>query len=117
MFEKRFKVTEEMVAEGIGLNVKVLSTPSLILAMEITSHESIAKELKEEETTVGTGICMKHIKPTKLGKEFVVRVTNFERNGRKLKFNIEAYDDEGKIGEGDHYRFIVNKREFEEKLK
>ncbi len=115
-YEKRFKVDESMIAEGIGLNVKVLSTPSIILAMELTSHESISKDLSDEETTVGTGICMKHMKPTKIGEEFVVKAELVERKGNKLKFHVEAFDSEGKIGEGEHYRFVVNKKDFEARL-
>ncbi len=117
MHEKKFVVTEDMVARGIGLDVKVLSTPSLILAMEITCHEAIEKDLKDGETTVGTGICMRHLKPTKLGEEFLVRAYLVERDGRKLKFHVEAYDSEGKIGEGEHYRFIVDKEQFAAKIK
>ena len=115
-YKKKFKVTDEMVAKGIGLNVNVLSTPSLILSMEITCHEAISKELSPEETTVGTGICMRHLKSTKLGEEFTVKAILEERNGRKLKFRVEAWDSQGKIGEGEHYRYLVNKKEFEEKL-
>jgi len=115
-YEKKFNVTEDMIAEGIGLNVKVLSTPSLILAMEITCHESVSDALEDGQTTVGTGVCIKHMKPTKLGEEFTVKVVNYERNGRKLKFNVEAYDRDGKIGAGEHYRYIVDKRDFEAKL-
>ncbi len=115
--EKRFKVDESMVAKGIGLNVKVLSTPSLILAMEITAHECILPELSDSETTVGTGICMRHLKPTKIGEEFTVVAELIERNGRKLKFKVSAYDSQGKIGEGEHYRAIINKSEFESRLK
>ncbi len=116
-YEKKFTVTEEMVAKGIGLDVKVLSTPSLVLSMEITCHEAVADELSPEETTVGTGICIKHLKPTKVGEEFVVRAKLEERNGRKLKFHVEAYDSGGKIGEGEHYRFIVDKEQFAAKIK
>lgn len=116
-YEKKFVVTEDMVAKGIGLDVKVLSTPSLILAMEITCHEAISGLLRDGETTVGMGICMKHLKPTKIGEEFVVRARLTERDGRKLKFRVDAYDNEGKIGEGEHQRFIVDKEKFASKLK
>lgn len=33
-------------------------------------------------------------------------------NGRKLTFQIEAFDDKEKIGEGTHERVVVNKERF-----
>jgi predicted thioesterase len=42
-------------------------------------------------------------------------------NNRRVMFNVEAFDDIEKIGEGKHERFIINvakfKSKFEEKKK
>ncbi len=112
IYEKRFTVTEDMIARGVGLDVKVLSTPSLVLAMEITAHESVVSYLSEKETTVGGGICINHLRPTKLGEHFVVVVRIKSRERSKITFLVEAFNSLAKIAEGEHVRFVVNKEKF-----
>ena len=116
IYQKRFEVTPDMSAKGIGLDVSVLSTPSLIMAMEITAHESIAEYLSNIETTVGGGICIRHLSPTRVGEHFTVavRLTTVEKS--KLDFQVEAFDSHAKIADGEHYRFVVNKQKFRERL-
>ena len=36
-------------------------------------------------------------------------------DGRKLVFHVEAYDERGKIGEGEHERFIIDNEKFQNK--
>jgi predicted thioesterase len=91
----------------------VLSTPSMISEMEETCR-LLLKDfvLKEKEwDSVGTIVDIKHIATTPV--ESV--------NNRRVMFNVEAFDDIEKIGEGKHERFIINvakfKSKFEEKKK
>ncbi len=115
-YEYRLVVTEEYVAKGIGLNVKVFSTPSLVLCMETAALKAVERYLPDTHTTVGTGICIKHMKATLLGDTVVCKATLLKQDGNKLEFFVEAYDSQGKVGEGKHYRYIVDKKKFEEKL-
>jgi predicted thioesterase len=39
-----------------------------------------------------------------------------EVDGRKLKFAVKAFDEEGVIGEGEHTRFIVDRSKFMARL-
>jgi len=115
-YEYEVEVTKEYAARGIGLKVEVLSTPSLVLLMEIASHKAIEKYLPEGYTTVGGGICMKHLKPTPVGDKVRVLSKLTRRDGKKLDFEVVAYDSSGKIGEGEHRRYIVKVEYFESKI-
>ena len=116
-YEYEVEVTEEYAARGIGLSVQVLSTPSLVLFMEIASHKAIEKYLPEGYTTVGGGICMKHLKPTPVGDRVKVISTLIRKEGEKLDFRVVAYDSSGKIGEGEHRRYVVSIKDFESRIK
>ncbi len=116
IYEKRFAVTEQMAAKGIGLDVNVLSTPSLVLAIELTAHESISDYLNDGETTVGGGICIRHLNPTRVGENFevVVRIKSMDKS--RVTFIVEAFDTHAKIADGEHTRFIVDKERFRSRL-
>lgn len=116
-YEHTVKVTEENVAKGIGLKVLVFSTPSLVLCMEQAAHRAVLPYLSEEDTTVGGGICIKHLKATPIGMEVRCRAKLVKVEGRRLEFRVEAWDSQGKVGEGTHTRFVVNKEKFESKVR
>ena len=50
---------------------------------------------------------MKHFAPTSKGKNVTARAELLEIDGRKLRFKVEAYDDEKKVGDGTHRRAII----------
>lgn len=73
--------------------------------------------LEEGKNTVGTEISVKHMKATPLGKRVQAYARLVEMNGPKLKFEVEAYDEDGLIGTGIHKRFIIDEKAFMEGLK
>jgi len=100
---------------GSGLH-DVLSTPAMIAFMEQTAMKAVEACLNEGEGTVGTEVNVKHIKATPVGKTVTCIATLQEVNGNRLLFHVEASDEEGKIGEGHHERFIIDNKRFKEKL-
>ncbi len=101
----------------------VLSTPSMISEMEETCR-LLLKDfvLKEKEwDSVGTIVDIKHIATTPVGSTIRLKAIIESVNNRRVMFNVEAFDDIEKIGEGKHERFIINvakfKSKFEEKKK
>lgn len=99
----------------------VLSTPSMISEMEETCR-LLLKDfvLKEKEwDSVGTIVDIKHIAITPVGSKIRLKAIIESVNNRRVLFNVEAFDDIEKIGEGKHERFIINvdkfKSKFEEK--
>lgn len=100
---------------GSGLH-DVLSTPAMIAFMEQTAMKAVEACLDEGEGTVGTEVNVKHLKATPVGKTITCTATLQEVNGNRLLFHVEASDDDGRIGEGYHERYIIDNRRFKEKL-
>jgi fluoroacetyl-CoA thioesterase len=101
----------------------VLSTPSLISEMEETCR-LLLKDfvLKDKEwDSVGTIVDIKHIAITPVGSTIRLKAMIESVNNRRVMFNVDAYDNLEKIGEGKHERFIINvanfRFKFEEKKK
>ena len=85
----------------------VLSTPSMIGLMERAGIQAVQPHLPEGHTTVGFEVNVKHFGATPKGKKVTVRAELLEVDGRKLRFKVEAHDEDKKVGEGTHRRAIV----------
>lgn len=106
-------VTIEKTASSLGSgNVDVLATPYMIALMEKASATIAKNELREEENTVGTKVDIEHCAATPVGMKINVKSKLVEIDGRKLTFEVEAFDEKGKIGFGKHERFIINTEKF-----
>lgn len=103
------------LAHGSG-KLGVYATPALVAFMENCALQCIEKELTSEEDSVGIEICVKHIKATAVGKKVFCCAEVCEIDGRKVRFNIKAWDENGDIGLGTHSRFIINPERFLSKL-
>lgn len=95
--------------------LEVYATPAMIGLMENAACSCLANELKPEETSVGTGITVAHLAATPLGATVKATATVTAVDRRKISFDVSAYDNTGKIGEGTHSRFIVTSAPFMEK--
>ena len=95
--------------------LKVHATPSMIALMEQAAYTSVAGELEEGQGTVGTLMNVSHISATPVGMEVTAKSELVKVDGRKLVFHVEAYDERGKIGEGEHERFIIDNEKFQNK--
>jgi len=85
----------------------VLSTPSMIGLMERAAIDAVQAELPQGHTTVGFEVNVKHFAATPKGKMVTVRAELTEIDGRKLRFKVEARDEDKKVGEGTHRRAII----------
>lgn len=114
--EVEFTVTKEQTAKHLGSGgLYVFATPMLVAMMEKAAWSSVEPYLGEGMGSVGTLMNMTHDAATPIGMKVVCRSELIGIEGRKLKFNVEAFDEKGKIGGGYHERFIVNNEKFQEK--
>jgi len=99
-------VDDKLVTKHVG-GEGVLSTPSMIGLMERAGIEAVQDYLPEGHTTVGFDVHVKHFGATPKGKTVKVRAELLEIDGRKLRFRVEAHDDDKKVGDGTHRRAII----------
>ncbi|MED9961716.1 MAG: thioesterase family protein [Bacteroidales bacterium] len=116
--EEKEIVNANNVATVVGSgSVEVFATPAMIALMEKTANNSLRNHLPEGCVTVGVEINTKHIKASGLGKEIVCKSELIKVDGKKLFFNISAYEGEDMIGQASHTRVVVNKEKFLNNLK
>jgi fluoroacetyl-CoA thioesterase len=102
-------VDDKLVVKHMG-GEGVLSTPSMIGLMERAGIEAVQAHLPEGHTTVGFEVNVKHFGATPKGQKVTVRAELLEIDGRKLRFKVEAHDQDKKVGEGTHRRAIIEVR-------
>jgi fluoroacetyl-CoA thioesterase len=94
----------------------VFATPMMILEMELASGDAINKFLEPGWITVGTEVDIRHLAASPVGA--TVRTTSkviaVER--RVIRFEVEAFDERRRIGEGRHARGLVNLESFNRRL-
>jgi fluoroacetyl-CoA thioesterase len=94
----------------------VYATPMMILEMELTSVDAIKACLEPGWVTVGTEVDIRHLAASPLGATVrtTARVVAVER--RVIRFEVEAFDEKRRIGEGRHARGLVNVERFTKRL-
>ncbi len=102
------------VAMGSG-SLKVLATPSMIALMERAASELVDENLSSEQTSVGISLNVKHIAATPIGLKLRAEATITSIEGRKIIFDVRAFDEREEIGSGTHERFIVDRKKFQSK--
>ena len=109
--EKTVTMKDTAKAFGSGAAL-VFATPMMIGLMENASMNSVEEFLPEGFSTVGISVDIKHISATAVGKKVWVESELIEIDRKRLVFKVDAYDEDKKIGEGIHERFIINEKEF-----
>ncbi len=115
ILEKIVKQDDTATAYGSG-GVDVFATPAMVSLMENTCLKLIQPFLDKGWTTVGTEISVKHIKATPVGMKVSCKARLTSIDGPKLTFEVEAFDEQGKIGFGIHKRHVVNLEKFLQNL-
>jgi predicted thioesterase len=94
----------------------VFATPMMILEMEMASADAIKPYLPAGWVTVGAEVDIRHLAATPVGARVrtTARVIAVER--RMIRFEVQAFDDRRRIGEGRHARGLVNVEAFSKRL-
>jgi predicted thioesterase len=103
----------EMGVAHLGPRGQVLSTPSMIGLMEQASLQALAPFLDENESSVGTKVCISHTAAARIPSQVTVRARLSEFAGRRYIFEVEAFNEDGKrMGDGTHERAVIDLRRF-----
>lgn len=96
---------------------EVFATPMMIGLMEAASMNAVKEYLPQGFSTVGISVNIKHLSATAVGKKVCAEAELVEVDRKRLVFKVDAYDEDKKIGEGTHERFIIDEQKFMDKLK
>ena len=103
--------SQTAISLGSG-DLPVWGTPSMLALMENAAMLAVAEHLSANTTTVGGLISAKHLMPTAVGKVVKAIAKLIQIDGKKLTFEVQAYQEEILIGKGEHVRFIVDRERF-----
>ena len=110
-------VEREDTAYEVGSgSLLVYATPCMVALMEGAACEAIEEALPEGKTSVGTSLSISHISATPVGLEVRAEAEVTEVDGNTITFQVTAYDEAGKIGEGTHKRAIISSQRFLDKV-
>jgi predicted thioesterase len=113
MLRVGLKGEKEMIVEqGHVTDMDAFSTHSLVLLMEMASRAAIENCLPEGKMTVGTMIRIRHFGLSPPGSK--VRAVSVLKNieGRKLVFDVAAFEGSETIAEGRNEQLIVTTEKF-----
>lgn len=95
-------------------SLDVLATPQMIAWMEEAA--CLCLDLEDGQTSVGISMNTSHDAPSALGATISITAKMTEVQGRKVLYDVEAYDGKTCIGTGKHARFIVDAKKFLSKV-
>ena len=98
-------------AVGSGL-VPVFATPFMITLMEGAAAKAVLPCIGDDEGTVGTHLNVAHSAATPIGMKVWAEATVTAVEGKKITFDVVAYDEAGEIGRGTHERFVIKPEKF-----
>ena len=86
----------------------VFATSRMVALMEIAAARVLRPLLKEGELSVGVSIDVKHGAATPVGLRVRAVASYQGLEGKLHRFKVEAFDEAGPIGSGEHLRAIVS---------
>jgi len=110
--EARFTVEQSDSAQALELSSddsfpNVLATSRLVAFMEMAATRLMRPLLEAGQHSVGVLVSIEHTAPTPIGGHVRTVATYLGPDGKLFRFRIEAFDDAGPIGGGEHTRAIV----------
>jgi fluoroacetyl-CoA thioesterase len=110
--EHTLEVTVTAEMSPPHLPVAVLSTPSMVQLMEQTCLLSAVPHLDDNETTVGTHVCISHVAAAAVGETVTVTGKLAEVTKRRLRYEVRARVGDRLLGEGTHERAVIDTTRF-----
>jgi predicted thioesterase len=95
-----------------NVGVSVLATPVLCHWFESAAVLAVAAQLEPGDATVGTRLSIEHLKATPIGLGVRVTARVVAVGGRRITFEISAFDDVELVARGTHERFVVDLERF-----
>lgn len=105
----------DTAAEVGSGSLLVYATPCMAALMEGAACDALEGAVPDGKTTVGTELNIQHLSATPVGMAVRAEAEVTAVDGNMISFQLIAYDEAGKIGEGTHKRCIVTGQKFLDK--
>ena len=110
-------VTDDLTAVAMGSgSLPVLATPAMIALMEAAALAAIDPALPEGQASVGIEVNVRHLSATPVGEEIIASAIVTQIDGKRVTFEVRAWDRKELIGEGTHVRYIIDEVRFMSRL-
>jgi fluoroacetyl-CoA thioesterase len=86
---------------------EVFATSRMIALMELAAARALRPLLGEGQLSVGVSLSVKHTAATPVGSRVRAVATYLRTENKLMHFKVEAFDEAGQIGAGEHSRAII----------
>jgi len=114
---RRRVVSEDLVSFVLKGMPAVLSSPRVLLWMELAAEEALRPHLEAGELSLGVKFEFEHLAPTPCGQVVVASARVVSVEDRRVTLEIEARDEQQLIARGTHVRAVVNRERFDQRLR
>jgi fluoroacetyl-CoA thioesterase len=117
-----FTVKREHLANTMEPSLPaVLATAMMSLAMELAAMDALKPYLDAGEMSVGVVVNVTHTGATPEGWKVRAEAEVTKVEGRRIDYELRAYDEKEQVGNGTHSRSVLDRakfdRRFEDKVK
>jgi fluoroacetyl-CoA thioesterase len=117
-----FTVKPEHLANTMEASLPpVLATAMMSLAMELAAMDALKAYLEQGEMSVGVVVNVTHTGATPEGWKVRAEAEVTKAEGRRIEYDLRAYDEKEQVGNGTHSRTVLERakfdRRFEDKVK
>ena len=102
----------DTAAEVGSGSLLVYATPCMVALMEGAACNALEELLPDDKTSVGIELSIKHTAATPVGMDVRAEAEVIAVEGSAITFQVTAYDEAGKIGEGTHKRAVISVQKF-----
>lgn len=110
--EAAMTVSQDDSAEALSLSgddafPPVFATSRMIALMELAAARLMKPLVQPGQLSVGVSVHVRHTAATPVGCRVRAVATYLGADGKLSRFRVEAFDDAGPIGDGEHTRAVV----------
>jgi fluoroacetyl-CoA thioesterase len=112
-----FTVKHEHLADTMEPSLPpVLATAMMSLAMELAAMDALKPYLEPGEMSVGVVVNVTHTGATPEGWKVRAEAEVTKSEGRRLEYDLRAYDEKEQVGNGTHSRTVLERAKFDQRF-
>jgi predicted thioesterase len=116
-FEELVVAEEDLASFAGNAGVDVLSTHQVVLLMEMAARNAILGRIPEGKIPLGTHIEIKHMAAAPPGAKVRAEARLVAVEGRRLRFQVTAFDQVEKLAEGSNEMILVSEEGFKNRVR